>query len=1216
MAEDKDPTKPAVDSGSNTGDRRPADFPIVGMGASAGGLEAFEQFFRSVPPDIGMSFVLVMHLDPGHESILTEILQRSTAMPVHEAQDQMAVAPNNVYVIPPNREMSILKGLLQLSVPESQRGQRMPIDFFLRSLAEEQGEKAIGVILSGTGTDGTLGLRAILGAGGISIVQDPATAKYNGMPSSVIQSDLATYTLPVDKMPEQLMNYVQNLFDLKIKPPDTVPAPMSSLNKILQVIRSKTGHDFSLYKQNTVGRRIERRMMVHNIADTEIYARYLKEHPEEAQLLFKELLINVTSFFRDAESFDVLKKDLLPQLLADKPESHIFRAWVVGCATGEEAYSIAILLREYMEETKQEFKAQIYSTDIDEDAIALARTGSYPANIAMDVAEERLRRFFIKEETGYRIKKDIREMVVFAVQDVIKDPPFTKLDLVSCRNLLIYLEPELQNRIIPVFHYALKPGGALFLSSSESIGSYAELFAPISRKWKIYKAKASAAATRTVMTRGLSWNATHPGRGPDEVVPKMKEPNFAELSKRALLQSFAPASVITDEGGNLLYVHGDTGKYLRPSPGQPSLNIIEMAREGLQTELRTAINNVAAQKTQVVRKGVNVKTNGGRHGVTLIVRSIADPQASQPLLIISFQDIDEQEKPARKGRSAAKKDKGRTEELEQELSYTKETLQATIEESQASNEELKSANEELQSTNEELQSTNEELETSKEELQSINEELVTLNSELQAKIEELAVMHNDMKNFLDNMDIGTIFLNERFLIRRFTAKAAKVFRLLASDLGRPLGDITSNLVGDELLSDAREVLDSLVPREKAVQATSNEWYTVRILPYRTLDNVIDGVVLTFTDITELKKIESEMQMARDYAEDIVDTVREPLIILDGEMKVVSANRSFYERFLVQPGETIGRYLYDLGNRQWDIPRLRELLETILPEKTSFDNFEIEHEFPAIGRRKMILNARCILNKMDKTQSVLLAIEDITDLLQLNEQLRLQVAELDAFAYSVSHDLRAPLRHMMGFVKLLQQRMGDCPDVKALNYADTISEASKKMDMLIDDLLKFSKLGRSELQKRKVDLNAVIKEVLREIQVDLKEREIGWEIDEMPYILGDPQLLRIVMINLISNAVKFTKTRPRAEIKIACKDEGDKFTCSVNDNGVGFDMKYVDRLFGVFQRLHTRNQFEGTGIGLANVQRIIARHGGRVWAEGAVGQGATFYFTLPKATQNQ
>ncbi len=475
-------------------------FPIVGVGASAGGLEAFEQFFRKMPPDSGMAFLLVPHLDPGHASMLTEILQRTTGMPVVEAQDQMAVAPNQVYVIPPNRNMAIFHGTIQLSVPEVSHGHRMPIDSFLRSLAEEQGEKAIGVILSGTGTDGTLGLRAIHGAGGVSFVQDPSTAKYDGMPTSAVRSGLAAYVLPVEKMPEQLMTYVKTFFEKRVKPAAPVAAARSALNKVMLLLRSRTGHDFSLYKQSTISRRIERRMTIHSREDTNTYAHYLQEHPEEVKRLFKGLLITVTSFFRDPEAFAVLKKDILPQLFEHKPEHYIFRIWVPGCATGEEAYSIAILFREYMDDSKQEFKVQIYSTDIDEDSIAQARSGVYPTPITTDVSPERLRRFFVKEETGYRVKKEIREMIIFATQNVIKDPPFTQLDLVGCRNLLIYLEPELQNRLISAFHYALKPGGILFLSPSESIGSHLDLFKPINKKWKFFQAKASIFSDRAGVT--------------------------------------------------------------------------------------------------------------------------------------------------------------------------------------------------------------------------------------------------------------------------------------------------------------------------------------------------------------------------------------------------------------------------------------------------------------------------------------------------------------------------------------------------------------------------------------------------------------------------------------------------------------------------------------------------------------------------------------------
>ena len=955
-------------------------FPIIGMGASAGGLEAFEQFFRAMPSDSGMAFVLVSHLDPSHVSLLTEILQRSTAMPVVEAKDQMVVEPNSVYVIQPNREMAIFRGTLQLSMPEASRGLRMPIDIFLRSLADERGEQAIGVILSGTGTEGTLGLRAIHGAGGVSFVQDPANAKYDGMPANAIKCGLAMYVLPADKMPEQLLTYVKTLFKHRIKPAIPAPAVKSAQNKILLILRSGTGHDFSLYKQSTIGRRIDRRMTVHGIYDINAYARYLQENPQEGQLLFKELLINVTSFFRDPEAFEALKKDILPKILAHKPENYVFRVWVAGCATGEEAYSIAILLKEFMDEAKSEFKVQIYSTDIDDDAIAAARSGFYTPNIAIDVSPKRLRRFFVKEETGYRVKKEIREMIVFAVQNAIKDPPFTKLDLVSCRNLLIYLESELQSRLIQLFHYSLKPGGVLFLSSSESIGNLTDLFSPVNKKWKFYQVKPSCALTHPFSKGGipLAGDQTRKSLGvPEE---KAKEANFAELTKMALLQSYAPPSVVTDEKGNALYVHGDTGKYLRPAPGHATLNILAMAREGLQMELRTALQTAAAKKKEVVCRNLSVRTDGGMQEVNLIVRPLTDTDLIQGLLIVSFQDV----KPPPQGkRDRSKKTAGpgetkRVTELEQELLDTKENLQATIEESQASNEELKSANEELQSTNEELQSTNEELETSKEEIQSVNEELLTVNSELHAKIEQLAGLQNDMKNFLDNTNIGTIFVDENLAIRRFSREAVKVYRLLASDTGRPLSDIKSNIKEIDLVEEAQAVFASLVPREKEVRTIGNDCYLVRVMPYLTIDNVIEGVVLTFTEITHLKKIEDEIREAKVYAENIVDTVREPLIVLDSVLKVISASRAFYQIFKLLPGDAVGRYLYDLGNRQWDIPRLRELLGTILPKETSFDNLEIEHDFQEVGRRKLLMNARCVFEKMGHPQLILLAIEDITD----------------------------------------------------------------------------------------------------------------------------------------------------------------------------------------------------------------------------------------------
>jgi two-component system CheB/CheR fusion protein len=574
-----------------------AAFPIVGIGASAGGLEAFEKFFRACPADTGMAFVLVPHLDPGHESLLTEILQRSTAMPVAQALDQAAVVPDHVYIIPPNREMAILNGVLQLSVPELARGQRMPIDAFLRSLAEDQADRAIGIILSGTATDGTLGLRAILGAGGVCMVQEPSSAKYDGMPSSAINAGYATHILPVEQMPGALQEVArQASFRLAVPPLRTEKA-LSGMNQILMQLRSKTGHDFTLYKKSTIGRRIERRMAQHNIEDLAVYARFLKDNPAEIQKLFKELLINVTSFFRDPEAFVALKETVLPPLLAGKPDGYVFRVWVAGCASGEEAYSIAIVLMELHDEIQArhegELSIQIYATDLDDDAVAVARAGRYPPNIAQDVTPERLHRFFTKDEAGYKVKKDIRDRVVFAVQSVIKDPPFTRLDLLSCRNLMIYLEPEQQERLLPTLHYALKPDGVLFLSASESITSQPELFAALDRKWKFYRAVKSATSPRAPTTRYAAWSARSYSKAPEEVMKKPRETNFDELARRALLQSYAPASVVIDLKGNILYVYGDTGRFLRPAPGQATLNVVDMAREGLQLDLRAALFDMA-----------------------------------------------------------------------------------------------------------------------------------------------------------------------------------------------------------------------------------------------------------------------------------------------------------------------------------------------------------------------------------------------------------------------------------------------------------------------------------------------------------------------------------------------------------------------------------------------------------------------------------------------
>lgn len=951
---------------------RPAEkdaFPVVALGASAGGLEAFEQFFRNLPEKAQAAFVVISHLDPKHSSIMAELISRFSSLTVHEAADGMEVEPCHIYVIPPNKDLAIFNGKLQLTEQEKSAGTRMPIDHFLRSLAEDAGDRAVAIILSGTGSDGTLGLRAIQGTGGIVFVQDPNDAKYDGMPRSAIRTGLADQVVPAAQIPKQLMSYLERYRTGKHLPPeDQIPQYMQ---KILMTIRSKTGHDFSLYKKNTVLRRIRRRISIHNIDDAGTYLRYLQEHPEEIHQLFKELLINVTSFFREPEAFDILKKVILPALLHDKPSDYGIRVWVPGCATGEEAYSIAMVIREYAEEKRQDYRLQMFATDIDEDSITQARTGFFPMNIALDVRAERLAKFFTKEETGYRVRKDIRESIVFATQNMTKDAPFTKLDLVSCRNVLIYMEPELQSRLISLFHYSLKPSGVLFLGSSETIGSHTGLFSIIDRKWKFFQAKPTASHEIHAQAPAPAW----PLETTEHVPAKPKRASLEEVVRSALLSAFAPPAMIVNGKGDILYIHGNTGKYLTPNPGRPTMNVSDMTREGLNFHVRAALLAAGRNPHDTIYRGVRVKTNGETEAIDLIVKPLLQGDGEEPLFMFTFQA------PAEPKAEKAKKGKGKAEtadarriaELEKELAYTKESLQASVEEAQATNEELRSANEEMQSTNEELQSTNEEMETSKEELQSVNEELTTVNSELQSKIEQLSRVENDMKNLLDSTEIATIFLDADLHVKRFTASASKVISLIPTDVGRPIGDITTKIDYSGITGKAQEVLDRLRPFEAEVRGKDERWYLMRILPYRTLENVIDGVVITFTDITESKWV-----ARAEFAENIVQTVREPLIVLDDELRVIMANRAFYKLFQVKPSVTESRVIGNLGGHEWDIPVLRELLKKVLKTGKVFEDFRVEADFPGIGPRTMLLNARKIKAATDEAKPlVLLAVEDIT-----------------------------------------------------------------------------------------------------------------------------------------------------------------------------------------------------------------------------------------------
>ncbi|MHB8766500.1 MAG: chemotaxis protein CheB, partial [Deferrisomatales bacterium] len=984
MARKKGPEAktPAVKAAPPAAARTP--FPIVALGASAGGLEALEQFFKHVPPQSGLAFVVIQHLDPVHKSILAELLQRFTPMPVCQVEDGMAAEPDRVYVIPPNRELAILHGTLHLLEPALRRGLRMPIDAFFRSLAADRGEGAVGVVLSGTGTEGTLGLKEIKGAGGLVLVQAPGTAKYDGMPQSAAATGLADYVLPPDRMAAQILAYLSQTSRRPPRaPPEPAPAAGSQLQKVFLLLRSRTGHDFSLYKHNTILRRIDRRMAVNQLEHLEEYVRYLRESPTEAETLFRELLIEVTSFFRDPGAFESLAAAVLPELLAHRPPEAGLRAWVPGCSTGEEAYSLAMLLRESLAVANDSRKVQLFATDINPEAIEAARRGLYPEGIAADVSPERLRRFFTKEPGGYRVKKDLRDLVVFSVQSVIKDPPFSRLDLVSCRNLLIYLGPELQKRLFPLFHYALNPGGYLFLGSSETIGEFTDLFRPVDRKWKLFRREGRAAAVLAghgfpLTASGLG-AAPEPGRAAAPGEAAAGSVGLRELAEGMLLRHFAPAAALIDGSGDVRYIHGHTGKYLEPAPGRPTLNLLAMAREGLRPDLAAAVRRALADGTEVRREGLRVRADGHLQRVDLSVVPVTEPPGLRGLALVVFEDAGGDEPPTSEPRPRGRKSR-RVQELERELASTREHLQTTIEDLETSAEEMKATNEELQSANEELQSTNEELETSKEELQSVNEELTTVNTELENKIVELSLANDDMANLLAATEIGTVFLDPRLRVQRYTPAAAGIIHLIETDVGRPLAHVTTTLEGADLAADAARVLETLAPLAREMRGKDGAWFSLRILPYRTAANVIDGVVLSFIDVTALKRAEDELrrsraevQAERDFAEAVVATVREPLLVLDAGLRVASASPAFYREFSGTPATTEGKPLFELGGGRWKLPGLRARLDEVLSRDTAFEGFENELARTAGGRRRLLLSARRLVQGADRPPRILLAI---------------------------------------------------------------------------------------------------------------------------------------------------------------------------------------------------------------------------------------------------
>jgi two-component system, chemotaxis family, CheB/CheR fusion protein len=969
-------------------------FLIVGIGASAGGLEAFRDLLEAMPVSSGMAFVFVQHLAPSHESMLSTLLAGYTRMPVHEVRNKMTVERDHVYVIPPNAGLGIRRRRLELiALEESAAKGHRAIDLFFRSLAEDVGGKAVGVLLSGTGSDGVLGLQAIKAMGGITLAQDAKSAKFDSMPRAAAAAGVADFVLPPRDIAAKLVGICNH--------PVLIPAPAheageqeekfagadDELRKILGLVWARHHVDFTHYKLATVKRRIMRRMVLHRTDDLSQYLEFLQKNPEKVEALFQDLVINVTSFFRDPDAFDVLKQEVYPNLLPNKAPERPLRVWVPGCSSGEEVYSLAISLLEFLGEQGSPVPVQIFGTDISEPAIVQARSGGYPENIEADVSQQRLHRYFLQAENGYRIAKSVRDLCIFAHQNVIKDPPFSNIDLISCRNLLIYLDNEAQRRVLSTFSYALNDGGFLLLGSSESIGSLTDLFALAHKKHKIYRKK-TVLRRPTVDFALREWGQEHRPAARQAVERFSIKPDLQKAAEKVLLEKYAPPGVLVNGDMDILQFRGRTGIYLEPAPGAASFNLLKMARESLLVPLRAVIQEAREGGAVVRRERIAFRADNQTRKVGIEVIPVpAFPQSEERGYWVLFDDASPETAAGQAGRKVeagrpGKKEKEAEQDevsmLRQELAATKEYLQSIIEGHEALNEEVRSASEELLSGNEELQSTNEELETAKEELQSTNEELTTLNDELRARNQDLSQVNDDLSNLLAGVQLAIVMLDGDLRIRRFTPAAEKLMNLIPTDLGRPLSDMKLKLSVPDLDALIRRVMDTLESRDMEVQDPEGHWYRLRIRPYRTMENKINGAVLSLSGIDEFKSSAGKNERYLRYAEAAMEVTHDPVLVLDRDLRVIASNPAFQARFRLSPADMAGRSVYELDKGRWTLPRLRELLEKELAAKSEHGTFVVEHGQVDGQPKRLKVNIQRLPDGEGSDPAILLAFAEADD----------------------------------------------------------------------------------------------------------------------------------------------------------------------------------------------------------------------------------------------
>jgi two-component system, chemotaxis family, CheB/CheR fusion protein len=1215
-------------------------FPVVGVGASAGGLEAFTRLLEQLPADAGMALVLVQHLDPHHASLLSGILSRAGPLPVTEAKDGMPVERDHVYVIPPNASMAIARGTLVLRPRAEGQGKHLPIDHFLRSLADDQGNRAIGVVLSGGGTDATLGLEAIKAAGGITFAQEEKSAKHPSMPRSAVAAGGVDFVLPPEEIARELVRIACHSCFNHVTRETAAGPPTESredLAPILRLLRGAGGVDFTHYKRTTIGRRIQRRMALRRIGRLEDYALRLQDDPAELEALYQDCLIRVTSFFRAPVAFEALRTTVFPTLLKDRAPDFSFRAWVPGCSSGEEVYSLAICLLEFLGDMAANTPIKLLATDVNQAALEKARSGTYLENISGDVSPERLRRFFTKVNGQYQISKTIRELCVFAEHNVFRDPPFSRLDLTSCRNLLIYLDIPLQKRVLPLFHYALKPTGYLLLGVSETVGPFNDLFTLVDKDAKLYARKSTMRRTPFDLETGdlaaLTVNgrpgSSSPGRDVWSALDVQRE------ADRLVLGKYAPAGVLVDDNLTILQFRGQTGPYLEPAPGAASLDLLKMARGGLAVDVRAAVDKARKSNLPVRVEALRVR-EGGRFHVEVIPLQLPPP--SQRHFLVLFKEevspgpvaLADASPAAAPLETPSVDTEARVLQVQQELDATREYLQSLIEKHETVIEELKSINEEVLSSNEELQSTNEELQTAKEEMQSINEELATVNEELNHRNLELAQAHDDLVNLFSGVNVPIVMVGRDLCIRRFTAPAEKILNLIAGDVGRPLGNILTNLRLHDLDRRVADVIDSLHTHECEVQDRDDRWHLLRIRPYKTQANKIDGAVIVLIDVDALKRGEQLLRAARDYSEGIVDTVREGLVVLDADLLVLSANRSFYRAFQTMPEETVQRRFLDLGGGWWNQPRLSTLLQQAVHEQKPFQDFSTDHDFAGLGRKVLLLNARPILPAEGQAPLLLLSIEDVTERalaeeerhrLEIKMQQSQRLQSLGLLAAGVAHDFNNLLTAILGNLELAQQALD--PDSELNAFLTTAEMAARRAAELTRHMLSYSGRGRFVLEV--VNLSTLVREMTQLLEsIVSKHATVQRDLaPDLHPIEADPTQICQVIMNLLINASEAlqdkagTITLRTGTIQARRADldspyvpesppEGTYAFVEVADTGCGMTELTRGKIFDPF----FSTKFTGRGLGLAAVLGIIRGHRGTIQVTSEPGRGSIIRALFP------